>query len=87
MNEAKYYSYHVFSRIPDRIRGILKVYGYSNEDPLERILGEGRLYQLLEASPNIIKRSSTPMIWNIERRSESIFMKGFSISQVLVPAA
>jgi glutaryl-CoA dehydrogenase (non-decarboxylating) len=52
---AKYYSCDVASRVADSALRILGAYGYSSEYPVERILRDAKLYQILEGSANIMK--------------------------------
>lgn len=52
---AKYYSCDVASRVADGALRILGAYGYSKEYPVERMLRDAKLYQLLEGSANILK--------------------------------
>ncbi len=52
---AKYYSCDVASRVADGALRILGAYGYSTEYPVERLLREAKLYQILEGSANIQK--------------------------------
>ena len=52
---AKYYSCEVASRVADSALRILGAYGYSSEYPVERLLRDAKLYQILEGSANIHK--------------------------------
>jgi glutaryl-CoA dehydrogenase (non-decarboxylating) len=52
---AKYYSCDVASRVADGALRILGAYGYSTEYPVERLLRDAKLYQILEGSANIQK--------------------------------
>jgi glutaryl-CoA dehydrogenase (non-decarboxylating) len=52
---AKYFSCDVVSRVADLALLILGAYGYSGEYPVERILRDAKLYQIIEGSPNIHK--------------------------------
>lgn len=52
---AKYYSCDVASRVADGALRILGAYGYSTEYPVERLLRDAKLYQILEGSANIHK--------------------------------
>jgi glutaryl-CoA dehydrogenase (non-decarboxylating) len=52
---AKYYSCEVTSRVADSALRILGAYGYSSEYPVERLLRDAKLYQILEGSANIHK--------------------------------
>lgn len=52
---AKYYSCDVASRVADGALRILGAYGYSAEYPVERLLRDAKLYQILEGSANIHK--------------------------------
>lgn len=52
---AKYYSCETASRVADSALRILGAYGYSSEYPVERLLRDAKLYQLLEGSANIHK--------------------------------
>ena len=52
---AKFYSCDVASRVADGALRILGAYGYSSEYPVERLLREAKLYQILEGSANIQK--------------------------------
>lgn len=52
---AKYYSCDVASRVADSSLRILGAYGFSNEYPVERLLRDAKLYQILEGSANITK--------------------------------
>jgi len=52
---AKYYSCEVASRVADSALRILGAYGYSAEYPVERLLRDAKLYQILEGSANIHK--------------------------------
>ena len=52
---AKYYSCDVASRVADSALRILGAYGYSTEYPVERLLRDAKLYQILEGSANIQK--------------------------------
>ena len=52
---AKYYSCDVASRVADGSLRILGAYGFSNEYPVEGLLRDAKLYQLLEGSANITK--------------------------------
>ena len=52
---AKYYSCEVASRVADGALRILGAYGYSSEYPVERLLREAKLYQILEGSANVQK--------------------------------
>lgn len=52
---AKYYSCDVASRVADSALRIFGAYGYSAEYPIERLLREAKLYQILEGSANIQK--------------------------------
>ncbi len=52
---AKYYACDVASRVADSALRIHGAYGYSTEYPVERLLRDAKLYQLLEGSANICK--------------------------------
>jgi glutaryl-CoA dehydrogenase (non-decarboxylating) len=52
---AKYYACDVASRVADSALRILGAYGYSAEYPVERMLRDAKLYQVLEGSANICK--------------------------------
>ena len=52
---AKYYSCDVVSRVADSALRILGAYGYSTEYPVERLLRDAKVNQLLEGSANILK--------------------------------
>lgn len=52
---AKYYASDVASRVADGALRILGAYGYSNEYPVERLLRDAKLPQILEGSANILK--------------------------------
>lgn len=52
---AKYYACDVASRVADGALRTLGAYGYSSEYPVERLLREAKLYQLLEGSANVQK--------------------------------
>ncbi len=52
---AKYYASDVASRVADSALRIHGAYGYSAEYPVERLLRDAKLYQLLEGSANICK--------------------------------
>jgi len=52
---AKYYSCEVASRTADSALRIMGAYGYSSEYPVERLLRDAKLYQILEGSANIHK--------------------------------
>lgn len=52
---AKYYACDVASRVADSALRILGAYGYSTEYPVERLLRDAKLYQILEGSANIHK--------------------------------
>ena len=52
---AKYYSCDVASRVADGALRILGAYGYSSEYPVERMLRDAKLYQVLEGSANVMK--------------------------------
>lgn len=52
---AKYYSCDVASRVADSALRILGAYGYSREYPVERMLRDAKLYQILEGSANVMK--------------------------------
>jgi len=52
---AKYYSCDVASRVADGALRILGAYGYSTEYPVERLLRDAKLYQILEGSANVHK--------------------------------
>lgn len=52
---AKYYASDVASRVADSALRIHGAYGYSSEYPVERLLRDAKLYQLLEGSANICK--------------------------------
>ena len=52
---AKYLSCDTASRVADGALRILGAYGYSTEYPVERLLRDAKLYQLLEGSANIQK--------------------------------
>jgi glutaryl-CoA dehydrogenase (non-decarboxylating) len=41
--------------VADGALRILGAYGYSTEDPVERIFRDAKLYQILEGSANILK--------------------------------
>jgi len=52
---AKYFSCDVASRVADSALRILGAYGYSTEYPVERLLRDAKVNQILEGSPNILK--------------------------------
>ncbi|MBU1276188.1 MAG: acyl-CoA dehydrogenase family protein [Proteobacteria bacterium] len=52
---AKYYSCDVASRVADGALRTLGAYGYSSEYPVERLLRDAKLYQILEGSANVQK--------------------------------
>ncbi len=52
---AKYYASDVASRVADSALRILGAYGYSTEYPVERLLRDAKLNQILEGSANILK--------------------------------
>ena len=52
---GKYYACEVASRVADSALRILGAYGYSSEYPVERLLRDAKLYQILEGSANILK--------------------------------
>jgi len=52
---AKYYAADVASRVADGALRILGAYGYSSEYPVERLLRDAKLYQILEGSANVQK--------------------------------
>lgn len=52
---AKYYACDVATRVADSALRIHGAYGYSTEYPVERLLRDAKLYQLLEGSANICK--------------------------------
>jgi len=52
---AKYYSCDVVSRVADGALRILGAYGYSAEYPVERLLRDAKVNQVLEGSANILK--------------------------------
>ena len=52
---AKYFSCDVASRVADGALRILGAYGYSTEYPVERLLRDAKLYQILEGSANVQK--------------------------------
>ncbi len=52
---AKYYSSDVASRVADSALRIFGAYGYSNEYPVERLLRDAKVNQILEGSANIHK--------------------------------
>lgn len=52
---AKYYASDVASRVADGALRILGAYGYSNEYPVERLLRDAKLPQILEGSANVLK--------------------------------
>jgi len=52
---AKYYASDVASRVADGALRILGAYGYSSEYPVERLLRDAKLPQILEGSANILK--------------------------------
>jgi glutaryl-CoA dehydrogenase (non-decarboxylating) len=52
---AKYYACDVASRVADGALRILGAYGYSSEYPVERLLRDAKLPQILEGSANILK--------------------------------
>ena len=52
---AKYYSCDVASKVADSALRIFGAYGYSTEYPVERLLRDAKLYQVLEGSANIHK--------------------------------
>jgi glutaryl-CoA dehydrogenase (non-decarboxylating) len=52
---AKLFSCDVASKVADSALRILGAYGYSAEYPVERLLREAKLYQILEGSANIHK--------------------------------
>jgi alkylation response protein AidB-like acyl-CoA dehydrogenase len=45
----------VASRVADGALLILGAYGYSSEYPVERMLRDAKLYQVLEGSANVMK--------------------------------
>ena len=52
---AKYYACDVASKVADGALRTLGAYGYSSEYPVERLLREAKLYQILEGSANVQK--------------------------------
>lgn len=52
---AKYYASDVASRVADGALRILGAYGYSSEYPVERLLRDAKLPQILEGSANVLK--------------------------------
>ena len=52
---AKYYACDVASRVADGALRILGAYGYSDEYPVERLMRDAKLYQILEGSANVTK--------------------------------
>lgn len=52
---AKYYACDVASRVADGALRIFGAYGYSSEYPVERMLRDAKLPQILEGSANILK--------------------------------
>jgi glutaryl-CoA dehydrogenase (non-decarboxylating) len=52
---AKYYSCDVASRVADGALRVLGAYGYSQEYPVERLLRDAKVNQVLEGSANILK--------------------------------
>ncbi len=52
---AKYYASDVSSRVADSALRILGAYGYSTEYPVERLLRDAKVNQILEGSANILK--------------------------------
>lgn len=52
---AKYYSSDVASRVADSALRILGAYGYASEYPVERLLRDAKVNQILEGSANIHK--------------------------------
>lgn len=52
---AKYYACDVASRVADGALRILGAYGYSSEYPVERLLRDAKLPQILEGSANVLK--------------------------------
>ena len=52
---AKYYASDVASRVADGALRVLGAYGYSTEYPVERLLRDAKLNQILEGSANILK--------------------------------
>jgi glutaryl-CoA dehydrogenase (non-decarboxylating) len=52
---AKYFSCDVASRVADSALRILGAYGYSSEYPVERLLRDAKVNQILEGSANILK--------------------------------
>ena len=52
---AKYYSSDVASRVADSALRILGAYGYASEYPVERLLKDAKVNQILEGSANIHK--------------------------------
>jgi len=52
---AKYFASDVASRVADSALRIHGAYGYSSEYPVERMLRDAKLYQLIEGSANISK--------------------------------
>jgi len=52
---AKYYSCDVASRVADSALRILGAYGYASEYPVERLLRDAKVNQILEGSANIHK--------------------------------
>ncbi|MBU2547236.1 MAG: acyl-CoA dehydrogenase family protein [Proteobacteria bacterium] len=54
-NMAKFYAADVSSRVADGALRILGAYGYSTEYPVERLLRDAKVNQILEGSANILK--------------------------------
>ena len=52
---AKYYASDVASRVSDGALRVLGAYGYSTEYPVERLLRDAKVNQILEGSANILK--------------------------------
>jgi glutaryl-CoA dehydrogenase (non-decarboxylating) len=52
---AKYYSCDVASRVADSALRVFGAYGYSTEYPVERLLRDAKVNQILEGSANILK--------------------------------
>ena len=52
---AKYYACDVASRVADGALRILGANGYSDEYPVERLMRDAKLYQILEGSANVTK--------------------------------
>jgi len=52
---AKYYASDVASRVSDSALRVLGAYGYSTEYPVERLLRDAKVNQILEGSANILK--------------------------------